>query len=256
MSEEHHAEYKHAGFACRLPAESRRVSLDTIASSTKLSQDGVEFLLMKTLSLHLIEGSIDQVDLLIDCIRGTRAAFLAVAQSDNVPNCTIARETATSIIEALRMLRKEHQDAHLPKLVVLSSASLEPAFCNDVPGWVHTLLYYAASHVYADLEHAEAMLRDEQSWIPNITWIKPGGLSHDTQKGHAVSKEMAVTPLSFLDLAAGMIEVADDATKSYDMANVAVIPTGKNVKFPRDAPLALVRGLLFHFMPWTYAFLK
>ena len=35
--------------------------MDTIAKSTKLSQDGVEFLLMKTLSLHLIEGSIDQV---------------------------------------------------------------------------------------------------------------------------------------------------------------------------------------------------
>ena len=45
----------------RLPAESRSVSLTTIAKSTKLSQDGVEFLLMKTLSLHLIEGSIDQV---------------------------------------------------------------------------------------------------------------------------------------------------------------------------------------------------
>lgn len=32
-----------------------------IAERTKLSVDGVEFLLMKTLSLHLIEGIIDQV---------------------------------------------------------------------------------------------------------------------------------------------------------------------------------------------------
>lgn len=47
---------------CRLPAESRTIPLETIAQRTKLSVDGVEFLLMKTLSLHLIEGIIDQVD--------------------------------------------------------------------------------------------------------------------------------------------------------------------------------------------------
>lgn len=32
-----------------------------LAERTKLSVDGVEFLLMKALALHLIEGSIDQV---------------------------------------------------------------------------------------------------------------------------------------------------------------------------------------------------
>lgn len=47
---------------CRLPAESRTIPLEAIAKRTKLSVDGVEFLLMKTLSLHLIEGIIDQVD--------------------------------------------------------------------------------------------------------------------------------------------------------------------------------------------------
>jgi len=45
-----------------LPPEHRRIPLATIAQRTKLSVDGVEFLLMKALALHLIEGSIDQVD--------------------------------------------------------------------------------------------------------------------------------------------------------------------------------------------------
>jgi hypothetical protein len=44
-----------------LPPEQRRIPLATIAERTKLSIDGVEFLLMKALALHLIEGSIDQV---------------------------------------------------------------------------------------------------------------------------------------------------------------------------------------------------
>ncbi|KAK9816790.1 hypothetical protein WJX72_005132 [[Myrmecia] bisecta] len=44
-----------------LPAEQRTIPLSTIAQRTKLDTDGVELLLMKTLSLHLIEGVIDQV---------------------------------------------------------------------------------------------------------------------------------------------------------------------------------------------------
>ena len=46
----------------RLPAEERTIALQTIADRTKLSIDGAEFLLMKALSLHLIEGVIDEVD--------------------------------------------------------------------------------------------------------------------------------------------------------------------------------------------------
>ncbi|KAL6760536.1 26S proteasome regulatory subunit [Haematococcus lacustris] len=46
----------------RLPAEQRVIPLSTIAARTQLSIDGVEFLLMKALALHLIEGSLDQVD--------------------------------------------------------------------------------------------------------------------------------------------------------------------------------------------------
>eukprot|EP00798_Chlamydomonas_sp_ICE-L_P003282 gene3282-13309_t len=45
-----------------LPAEERRIALTDIAARTKLSVDGVEFLLMKALALHLIEGVIDQVE--------------------------------------------------------------------------------------------------------------------------------------------------------------------------------------------------
>ena len=46
---------------CSLPAHQRTIELEAIAGRTKLAVDGVEFLLMKTLSLHLIEGVIDQV---------------------------------------------------------------------------------------------------------------------------------------------------------------------------------------------------
>lgn len=44
-----------------LPAEQRTIKLDAIAARTHLSLDGVERLLMRTLAVHLIEGTIDQV---------------------------------------------------------------------------------------------------------------------------------------------------------------------------------------------------
>lgn len=44
------------------PSEDRTIPLSVIAERTKLSIEDVEFLLMKSLSVHLIEGIIDQVE--------------------------------------------------------------------------------------------------------------------------------------------------------------------------------------------------
>ncbi|KAK9133833.1 hypothetical protein Scep_013361 [Stephania cephalantha] len=44
------------------PSEDRTIPLRVIAERTKLSIEDVEYLLMKSLSVHLIEGIIDQVD--------------------------------------------------------------------------------------------------------------------------------------------------------------------------------------------------
>ena len=51
-----------AELVCSLPAEERSIPLADIGARTQLDVDGVEFLLMKALSLNLIHGSIDQVD--------------------------------------------------------------------------------------------------------------------------------------------------------------------------------------------------
>lgn len=50
-----------ASFLCSLPAEKRTIPFSDIAERTKLDTDGVEFLLMKALSLKLIKGTIDEV---------------------------------------------------------------------------------------------------------------------------------------------------------------------------------------------------
>ena len=204
--------------------------------------------------LNVFEGQLDDVGLVADCIRDTRAVFMAVAIVDNMPRCTIARDTAKVVVVALERLKAESPTTTPPKLIVLSSASLEDSFCGDVPAFVHTVLTTAVSNLYRDLREAEEYLRAQSSWI-STTFIKPGGLVKDQQKGHQLSTTTAKTPLSFLDLAAGMIEVADNETDEYRLKNVSVLPTTDDVIFPWDGVYFVFTGLCFHFFPWTYRFL-
>ncbi|EON65066.1 hypothetical protein W97_04301 [Coniosporium apollinis CBS 100218] len=202
--------------------------------------------------VNVFEGNLDDIELLVNCLSGTRAVFLAVAQTENQPGCTIAQDTAHVVVSALERL--ESKNERLPKLIVLSSASLDHRLMSDSPKFLLNTLYRAFSNIYDDLQEAEKFLRLKDSLV-TATFVRPGALCSDMQKGHVVSMESAKMPLSFLDLAAGMVEVAEEDGDRYDMKGVTVSPTAKDVSFPWDAPLGLLRGLLFHFLPWTYRFL-
>lgn len=204
--------------------------------------------------VSIFEGSLDNEPLLAECMRGTNAVFLAVAVIDNMPGCTIAQDTAKAVLIALDHLKSEPETIKMPRLIVLSTASLEDSFCSDVPAGVHTVLNTAVSYLYADLAAAEKLLRAQQSWITTV-FVKPGGLVNDKQKGHCVSTVTAKTPLSFLDLAAGMVEIAEADSCQYDMKNVSVVPLADDVLFPWDGVYFVFTGLLYHFMPWTYRYL-
>lgn len=110
------------------------------------------------------------------------------------------------------------------------------------------------SFVYDDLRVAEKFLREYEDYI-SMTFIKPGGLVHDAQKGHQLSMERQQTPLGWLDLAAGMVEVADAEVDVLDMKNVSVLPNATDVKFPWQAPFVLAQGLLVRFFPFMYPYL-
>ncbi|KAE8343376.1 hypothetical protein BDV24DRAFT_149648 [Aspergillus arachidicola] len=198
------------------------------------------------------EGSLQDVSLLSECIRGTRAVFMVVAIPDNMPHCTIAQDCTNAVLNALKKLQTEGCQS-LPKLIVLSSASLEDSLCADVPPLIHRVLNIAAGNLYSDLAKAEKVLRAEGHWV-STTFVKPGGLVHDVQRGHTLSTTTAKTPVSFLDVAAGMVEIANVDDKRYDMTNVSVNAIGDGTAFPWKGVYYVMTGLLFHFFPWTYKY--
>ncbi|KAK0102315.1 hypothetical protein ONS95_005938 [Cadophora gregata] len=127
---------------------------------------------------------------------------------------------------------------------------------SSTPGIILNILYRANSYIYDDLRVAEKfLLSKENESLVRATFVRPGALAHDAQKGHYLSLEKAEMPLSFLDLAAGMLEVAEDEKGRWIGKGVAVSPTAKDVPFPWEAPLFLFTGLLFHFLPWTFRYL-
>lgn len=209
----------------------------------------------------LFEGSISDVPLLSSCIRGCRAVFLVVSTNDNIPGCRVAQDTAAAVVQALQELRRHQQgDARaaavpVPKLVLLSSGSVDPQFSLNVPWLIHAVVVRSASHVYRDLVVTERLLRAEEDWLTSI-YVKPGALSVDIQRGHNLSlTEGEAGALSYSDLAAGMIEAVDDEDGRYDMKNVSVLNANGSAKFPSGTPMCILMGLLRHFFPFLHPYL-
>jgi hypothetical protein len=59
--------------------------------------------------------------------------------------------------------------------------------------------------------------------------------------------------VSFMDLAAAMVEVADGG-EEWEGKSVSVDPVG-DVRFPWRNVQLLVMGLVYHFFPWVYGWL-
>ncbi|KAL8792407.1 MAG: hypothetical protein Q9195_005021 [Heterodermia aff. obscurata] len=207
--------------------------------------------------VQVFEGSIQDVDLMVNCVRGTKAVFLVVTTNDNIPGCRVSQDSALAVIEALKKIKAESGPGlKLPKLVLLSSATIDSYLSRDMPSWFRPIMLTAASHVYEDLRRTETILRAEADWLSTI-FIKPAGLSMDVSRGHKLTLDEEESFISYLDLAAGMIEAADDEEARYDGRNVGVVNAKRGVgaKFPRGTPMCIWLGLVRHFFPWLHPYL-
>ena len=227
-------------------------------NKTKLIQKTPQVATNKRVQIY--QGSIYDIDLLADCIRGTRAIFHVVATNDNVPGCNVGLETAKNIVSALEKLKTASRnegsspDVPPPKIILLSSGTIDDHLSRHEPWWLRSILLTSASHVYADLRRTEAYLRAEQDVVKTV-FIKPGGLSVDVQRGHQLDLDHDESFVSYLDLAAGMIEAADDQEGRFEMRNVSVVNKNGAARFPKGTPLCILTGLARHFFPFLHDYL-
>ena len=202
-------------------------------------------------NVHIFEGPLHDLDLMRCCIANVSAVFSVVATNDNIRNCSIAQEAANVLVETLQRIREKDSQARLPRLIFLSSLSVNNSI-NELAGLGHWLLFKALGNIYGDLMKAEAFLRQHEDWL-NAVFIQPGVLSSDPeQRGHNLSVTKSVGGfLSYIDLAAGMIEVAQSGDL-YDWKGVCVNPASAGTKFDWSAPYNLTRGLWQCFWQWLF----
>ncbi|PCG92023.1 Hypothetical protein PENO1_090780 [Penicillium occitanis (nom. inval.)] len=187
--------------------------------------------------IEIFEGSISDISLLASAIQEASAVFLVISTNDNVPGYHVGQDVAINVIRALEKLKlNSTSGGKPPKLILLSSATIDDQLSRHTPYILRRILLLSASNVYNDLRETERILRAEQSWLTTI-FIKPGALTVDKKRGHALSFSEESSPLSYLDLAAGMIEAADAVDGRFDMQNVGVVNTNGRAKFPSGTPL-------------------
>jgi putative NADH-flavin reductase len=205
--------------------------------------------------VQVYEGSIYHIDLLAECVRGTRAIFHVVTTNTNVPGCSVGLDTAKSIVSALGKIRADSQpDVALPRVVLLSSSTIDDYLSRHMSRFFRAILLTSASHVYEDLRRTEAFLRSQEDWFSTI-FMKPGGLSVDIQRGHRLNLDEDESFISYLDLSAAMIEAANDPEGRFDMKNVSVVNTNGAAKFPPGTPICILTGLARHFFPFLHPYL-
>lgn len=204
--------------------------------------------------VSIFEASLNDIAALAECIAPCDAVFSCIATEENAPGTSIALDTAHSVVAALTHIRCVHQSpAPLPRIVVLSSGTISDHLTRDTPTFARYFVWCGFSHLYADLIRAENYYRMHRAWMTAI-FVLPGGLVHAEQTGHAVDTEKeSAAFLSYVDLAAGMIECAskDRQDTEWDWVSLSVVPTGKT-KFNVRAPFAILRGCVWTILPPLY----
>ncbi|KAL6718135.1 hypothetical protein ACLMJK_004222 [Lecanora helva] len=204
----------------------------------------------KNSSVQIFPGAINDIPLIASCIRDVDVIFSVLGENENTPGLRIAQDSAQAIVAALCHLGCTKGSTNkVPKIIMLSSATVNPRMTADQPAFLTKLLHTALSNAYADIERAEEYLRLHESWV-KVTFIQPGGLAEDErQKGHKLSLDRKGAPpfVTYVDLAAGMIEVAEAG--EFDWMGVSVVSASHDVKFGWKAPKQIARGLVWHYAP-------
>nr|POE62883.1 monoogygenase tpcg [Quercus suber] len=226
-----------------------------VRSKNKLYQQTPE--LQDNKSVRVFESSIDDIETLAECIATCDAVFSCIATQGNKPGTSIALDTAHAVVAALCHIRcAKKSTAALPRIIMLSSATINDHLCRGFSPVMRWFLWTGLRHIYSDLQRAEAYYRMHASWM-TATIMQPGGLVDDKQVGHELSTERQQSFLSFLDLAAGIIECGSKGIedKELDWKCVSVIPTGKT-KFNYMAPLNVLNGWVWNLFPFLYPILN
>jgi len=194
-------------------------------------------------------GNVTDDQIIQECLEGAQLIISTLGGEGWFPD-TILRDSAFSIVTALKILRQRSKIWQPPRLIYLSSATRNERFAAARPKLVHWMIETAFCNGYEDLRIAERMLLADPSLV-SVLRVQPTVLAEDKPTGYNLSTEAVSLGISYEDLGAAFVEVALER-KFDELREIGVSGKVEGLAALRYAPLifrSLFGGFFCRFVP-------
>ncbi|GAB1191798.1 hypothetical protein APSETT444_000981 [Aspergillus pseudonomiae] len=203
--------------------------------------------------VKIFEGSITDVELWRQCLSGADIIISALGENENIAGLRLLQDAANTTVSALQVLSQEDSSNwRQPRLILLSSDTLNPAVAAARPRLVHWVVSNAFCYAYNDLRKAQAVYEAHPQLL-RLCLVQPPALIEEGPSGHLISMEKGSLTVSYSDLAAAFVEIA--ISDGYRNSSAVIISSASKDQL-RHAPeltRRIIRGTLAHYIPWYLA---
>ncbi|KAL9003937.1 MAG: hypothetical protein Q9180_009875, partial [Flavoplaca navasiana] len=77
-------------------------------------------------NVDVYPGALNDVQLIADCVADSKAIFLVIGANVSYPGMRMVQDGAHSVVAALSTIRAEDPNAKMPRILLLSSATMNP----------------------------------------------------------------------------------------------------------------------------------
>lgn len=185
--------------------------------------------------VQLYVGCVTDQNAIQECLSGAQIIICTIGNNDWAPT-TALRDSAQSIVTALKALKQRGSMWERPRMIWLSSASRNERFAADRPKVVHWLIETAFQNGYADLKVAQRVIFAEPSLV-SVVLVQPGLLVEEEGTGYEISTEAVKLASSYEDLGGAFVELAFE--RRYDELHEVGVSSKQGDRVARYAPIIL-----------------
>lgn len=207
-----------------------------VRSKDKLLRQFPDISSERRIEVHV--GSIHDEKLLENCLSGVDTIICTLGNDGMEPDWTLS-ESARTIVTALGALKDRDATWQKPRLIYLSSGTLNEWSAAATPKFLHWLIQYAFQYGYNDLRKAQRQYMDRPDLV-SLLLVQPNVLLQDPPSGHLITTEAALLGCSYPDLGRAFVELA--LNEQYKQLHAVSVSSknGNNV---------------LHYVPYTLAYL-
>ncbi|KAK5705643.1 hypothetical protein LTR17_021509 [Elasticomyces elasticus] len=184
--------------------------------------------------ITIIEGTPNDESSLQQALKDAAVVFQCIATNQSTPGVSVACDTVTALIGALRGLHSSSSSSYrAPMVLQVRAAPLNPTFAAQQPWLMSTIIHFALHHTYADTDKACKLLastHDETSGLLDYAFIDTQAVfdaGGTTRTGYDLTLTGPVSPsISYADTGAAFCEIAE-RREEFKGKGVGVSATGK-----------------------------